>query len=89
MDVKNAFLNRDLKEEVYMIPRPSVSPNPGEVWKLKKALYMVLNKPLDLGLRGFLQWLLPLVFILVLMIRLFLLSLTMLVVFFFHFMLMT
>ena len=39
MDVKNAFLNVDLKEEFYMVPPFSVSDNPGEVYKLKKVLY--------------------------------------------------
>ena len=33
MDVKSAFLNKELDEEIYMqVP-------PGTVWKLKKALY--------------------------------------------------
>ena len=45
MDVKNAFLNGDLQEEVYMIPPPSVSHNPGEVCKLKKTLYYLKLAP--------------------------------------------
>ena len=39
MDVKIAFLNGDLKEEVYMIPSPGVSHKPREVCRLKNALY--------------------------------------------------
>ena len=39
MDVKNAFLNGDLVEEVYMVSSPSVSYDPSKVYKLKKALY--------------------------------------------------
>jgi len=39
MDMKNAFLNGDLHEEVYMIPPPSVSHKSDEVCKLQKALY--------------------------------------------------
>ena len=38
MDVKNVFLNRNLHEEVYMIPSPSVSYKSSEVYKLQKAL---------------------------------------------------
>ena len=38
-DVKNAFLNGDLQEEVYMEPSPSVSHDFGYVCKLGKALY--------------------------------------------------
>jgi len=39
MDVKNAFLNEDIHEEVYMIPPLSVSHKSDEVCKLKKVLY--------------------------------------------------
>jgi len=39
LDVKNALLNRDLQEEVYMTPPPGVSHNSGYVCKLKKASY--------------------------------------------------
>ena len=38
MDVKNIFLNGDVKEGVHMVPFPGVSHNLGEVFRLKKSL---------------------------------------------------
>ena len=39
LNVKNTFFNRDLQEEVYMTPSPSVSDDSRYVCKLKKMLY--------------------------------------------------
>ncbi|MGG6621336.1 UNVERIFIED_CONTAM: hypothetical protein ITH22_24865, partial [Salmonella enterica subsp. enterica serovar Weltevreden] len=45
MDVKNAFLNGDLREEVYMVPPPCVSHEPRQVCRLKNALYGLKQAP--------------------------------------------
>lgn len=39
MNVKNAFLNGDFQEEIYIVPHVEVCHKPGEVCKLKKTLY--------------------------------------------------
>jgi hypothetical protein len=39
MDVKTAFLNSELKEDIYMRPPPGFETKDGTVFKLKKALY--------------------------------------------------
>ena len=45
LDVKNAFLNGDLQEKVYMASLPSVSHDFRYVYKLKKVLYGLEQAP--------------------------------------------
>ena len=45
MDVKNAFLNGDLSEEVYMQPPPSLSIDSNKVYHLRRALYGLKQAP--------------------------------------------
>ena len=45
MDVKNAFLNGDLKQQVYMKPPPAYSCPSGKVCLLRKALYGLKQAP--------------------------------------------
>nr|GFA00620.1 hypothetical protein [Tanacetum cinerariifolium] len=45
MDVKHAFSNGDPSEAVYMTPPPSVPHQPGEVCKLRNALYGLKQTP--------------------------------------------
>lgn len=45
MDVKNAFLNGDLHEEVFMAPTPGVAHLSGEVCRLRKALCGLKQAP--------------------------------------------
>ena len=45
MDVKNAFLNRDLSEEVYMQPPPGLSVELNKVCHIRRALYGLKQAP--------------------------------------------
>jgi hypothetical protein len=45
MDVKNAFINEDVNEEVYISLPPGVFHNLGEVFRLHKALYDLKHAP--------------------------------------------
>ena len=45
MDVKNAFHNGDLNEEVYMQPPPSLSVESNKVCHFRRALYGLKQAP--------------------------------------------
>ena len=44
-DIKNAILNSDLSEEVYICPPPDLEHPQGHVWRLKRALYGLKQAP--------------------------------------------
>ncbi|KAJ3527698.1 hypothetical protein NMY22_g9685 [Coprinellus aureogranulatus] len=58
MDVKTAYLNGILDEELYLMPPDGVSIKPGHCWRLKRSLYglkqsgRTWNKTLDSSLLG-------------------------------------
>jgi hypothetical protein len=45
MDIKNAFLNGDLSEEIYMQPPPGLSHPPDKVCRLRRAFYSLKQAP--------------------------------------------
>lgn len=45
MDIKNAFINEDVNEEVYISLPPGVFHNLWEVFRLHKALYDLKHAP--------------------------------------------
>jgi len=45
MDVKNAFINDDLAEEVYMHPPPGFHYSPNKVYRQRRALYGLKQAP--------------------------------------------
>ena len=45
MNVKNAFLDGDLSEEVYMQPSPGLSVESNKVYHLRRALYGLKQAP--------------------------------------------
>ena len=45
MDVKNAFFNGDLSEEVYMQPPPALSIDSNKVCHIRRALYGLKQVP--------------------------------------------